>query len=179
MHESRARRGVRLSAKHRMSLACLLGYCFSAAKNFNLMLDHNDQLFDTAVHTRAPGQFFTVVEDAITTLGMDGVAAISFPYGTNADALANASFFGLETSPMLSLVTASVVSDISSLNTAVSEAKVALMEFRARHQLRCVHLFIKAPSIFAMALGHRLNGIGRIQLYDWNQGRYVQTLQLD
>lgn len=178
LHSSRARRGVRLSAKHRMSLACLLGYCFSAARNFTLTLDHNDQLFDTAVHTRAPGPFFRVDEDALSTLGMEGVAAISFPNGTNADVGVNAKVFGLGDSPKLSLVSTAVVTDIASLNTAVSEAKVALVEFRARHQLQCVHLFIKAPSMFAMALGHRLNGVGRIQLYDWDQGKYVPTLHL-
>lgn len=178
LHGSRVRRGVRLSAKHRMSLACLLGYCFSATRNFTLTLDHNDQLFDTAVHTRAPGPFFTSDEDVPSTLGMEGVAAISFPNGTNADVGVNAKAFGLEDSPKLSLVSTAVVTDIASLNTAVSEAKVALIEFRARHQLQRVHLFIKAPSMFAMALGHRLNGVGRIQLYDWDQGKYIPTVQL-
>ncbi|WP_314915547.1 SAVED domain-containing protein [Pseudomonas helleri] len=180
LHGSRARRGVRLSAKHRMSLACLLGYCFSAARNFTLTLDHNDQLFNTAVHARAPGPFFTVDEDRLSTIGfgMEGVAAISFPNGTNADVGINAKAFGLGNSPKLSLLSIAVVTDIASLNTAVSEAKLALVEFRARHQLQCVHLFIKAPSVFAMALGHRLNGVGRIQLYDWVQGQYVPTVHL-
>lgn len=178
LHESRVRRGVRLSAKHRLSLACLLGYCFSAARDFTLTLDHNDHLFDTAVHTRAPGPFFRVDEGALSMLGMEGVAAISFPNGTNADVGVNAKVFGLGDSPKLSLVSTAVVTDIASLNTAVSEAKVALVEFRARHQLQCVHLFIKAPSMFAMALGHRLNGVGRIQLYDWDQGKYVPTVHL-
>ncbi|PHH38749.1 SAVED domain-containing protein [Pseudomonas putida] len=178
LHESRTRRGVRLSAKHRMSLSCLLGYCFSATRNFTLVLDHNDQLFDTAVHTRAPGLFFRVNEDALSTLGMQGVATISFPNGTNADVGVNAKILGLGDSPKLSLVSTEIVADIAGLNTAVSEAKLALVEFRARHQLQCLHLFIKAPSMFAIALGHRLNGVGRIQLYDWDQGKYVPTLHL-
>lgn len=173
---SRARRGVRLSAKHRMSLACLLGYCFSATRNFTLMLGHNDQLFNTSDHTRAPGPFFTVEEDEPSTYGMEGVATISFPNGSNADVAVNARAFGLGDSPKLSLVSTAVVTDITSINTAVSEAKIALVEFRARHQLECVHLFIKSPSVFAMALGHRLNGVGRIQLYDWDNGKYVPTL---
>ena len=74
--------------------------------------------------------------------------------------------FGLDKSPLLSMVSAAVITDIASLNTAVQEAKVALGEFRTRHQLERIHLFIKSPSVFAMALGHRLNGVGRIQLYD-------------
>lgn len=178
LHASRTRRGVRLSAKHRMSLACLLGYCLSATRNFTLTLDHNDQLFDTSKHDKAPGAFFTVSEDAPSTLGLEGVATISFPNGSNADVEVNAKAFGLEGSPKLSLISTAVVTDIASLNTAVHEAKVALAGFRGHHQLQRVHLFIKAPSMFAMALGHRLNGVGRIQLYDWDQGKYISTVQL-
>jgi hypothetical protein len=76
------------------------------------------------------------------------------------------------------MVSATVVTDMPSLNTAVHEAKVALSEFRGRHQLNRLHLFIKAPSVFAMALGHRLNAVGPIQLYDWDTGKYVPTVQL-
>lgn len=64
------------------------------------------------------------------------------------------------------------------LNTAISEAKAALVAFRSRHQLLRVPLFIKAPSVFAMALGHRLNGIGVVQLYDWVDVAYQPTAEL-
>lgn len=178
LHASRGRRGVQLSAKHRMSLACLLGYCFSATRDFTLTLEHNDKLYDTSVHDRASGQFFAVTEDLPSTPGLEGVASISFPNGSNADVAVNASAFGLEKSPKLSLMSSSVVTDIASLNTAVNEAKVALAEFRGRHQLKVLHLFVKAPAMFAMALGHRLNGVGRIQLYDWDQTKYIPTVQL-
>lgn len=178
LHASRGRRGVQLSAKHRMSLACLLGHCFSATRDFTLALEHNGQLYDTSLHERAPGQFFCVQEDPLSTLGLEGVASISFPNGSNADVAANASAFELEKSPKLSLVSTSAVTDITSLNTAVNEAKVALAEFRSRHQLQMMHLFIKAPTMFAMALGHRLNGVGRIQLYDWDQTKYIPTAVL-
>jgi hypothetical protein len=178
LHASRSRRGVRLSAKHRMSLACLLGHSFSATRNFTLLLEHNDYLFDTSIHDKAAGPFFSARQDPRPTLGLEGFASISFPNGTNDDVAANALAFNLENSPMLSLMSTSVVSDIASLNTAVHEAKLALVDFRARFQLKQVHLFIKAPAIFAAALGHRLNGVGCIQLYDWAEGKYVPTLQL-
>lgn len=178
LHATRSRRSVRLSAKHRMSLACMLGYCFSATRGFTLAIEHNDELYDTSVHDRAPGQFFSVKEDSPTTPGLEGVVSISFPNGSNADITANAISLGLDSSPNLSLVSAAVVTDITSLNTAVSEAKVTLAEFRGRHQLQKVHLFVKAPAMFAMALGYRLNGVGRIQLYDWDQTKYIATVEL-
>jgi hypothetical protein len=86
--------------------------------------------------------------------------------------------FGLDTSPKLSLVSSSCVTDIATLNRSIHEAKVKLAEFRGRHQLSCMHLFIKVPSVFAMPLGHRLNGIGVIQLYDCDQGAYIPSVRL-
>lgn len=175
---SRPRRGISLTAKHRTSTACLLGHTFSATGNFTLTMEHNGQLFDTSVHTQAKEQFFADYESAVTSTGLEGVVSISFPNGSNADVDAQAEAFGLDTSPKLSMTSSSVVSDIATLNRAVHEAKVKLAEFRGQHQLRCIHLFIKAPSVFAMALGHRLNGIGAIQLYDWDQGKYIPTVRL-
>lgn len=175
---SRQRRGIRLSAKHRMSVACLLGHTFSATGNFTLTMEHNGQLFDTSDHTQAKEQFFTDHESAVTSTGREGMVSISFPSGSNADVDVQAMAFGLDASPKLSLGSGSAVPDIATLNRAVHEAKVKLAEFRGRHQLSCIHLFIKAPSVFAMALGHRLNGIGVIQLYDWDQGKYIPTVRL-
>lgn len=175
---SRPRRGIGLTAKHRMSTACLLGHTFSATGNFTLIMEHNDQLFDTSVHEQAKEQFFADHESAVTSSGLEGVVAISFPIASNADVDVQAKAFGLDTSPKLSMTSSSVVSDIATLNRAVHEAKVKLAEFRGRHQLSCIHLFIKAPSVFAMALGHRINGIGAIQLYDWDQGKYIPTVRL-
>lgn len=64
------------------------------------------------------------------------------------------------------------------MSRAVHEAKVKLAEFRGRHQLSCIHIYIKAPTVLAVALDHRLNGIGVIQLYDWDLGKYRQTVRL-
>lgn len=175
---SRPRRGVSLTAKHRMSVACLLGHAFSATGNFTLIMEHNGQLFDTSVHEQTKEPFFSHHESAVTSTGLEGVVSISFPNGSNADVGVQAKAFGLDTSPKLSLSSGSVVSDIATLNRAVHEAKVKLAEFRGQHQLSCIHLFIKAPSVFAMALGHRLNGIGVIQLYDWDQVKYIPTVRL-
>lgn len=178
LHTSRVRRGVHFLAKHRMSLSCILGYCFSATRNFTLRLDHNDHLYDTSMHDRVPEPFFSIQEDPPYTADLDGVVSISFPNGSNTDVAVYTKQLGLDSLPKLSLLSTAVVVDITSLNTAVHETKVALAEFRGKHQLKRLHLFIKAPSVFAIALGHRLNGIGTIQLYDWDIDRYVATIQL-
>ena len=85
---------------------------------------------------------------------------------------------GLEAAPNLSLTSEATLTGIDVLNTAVNEAKAALVLFRSRHRLSRVHVFIRAPSVFAMALGHRLNGIGVLQLYDWVDVAYQPTAEL-
>ena len=65
------------------------------------------------------------------------------------------------------------------MNLAVAEAKAALMSFRAENRLELLHLIIKAPSAFAMFLGHRLNGVCKVQLYDWVDGTYTPTAILE
>jgi hypothetical protein len=78
----------------------------------------------------------------------------------------------------LYLESASPIPDIATLNTAVAEAKSALATFRSNQQVHLLHVFIKGPSFFAMALGHRLNALGEVQLYDWVGSAYLPTVKV-
>lgn len=175
---SRNRRGVQLSAKQRMSLACTVGYCLSATRGFTLQMDHNGHVFNTTIHARSSEKFFEISEDVPKTVGDEGVVSISFPYPGQDDVLAAARALGLAAAPKAFLASGGALTDIGVLNTAITEAKATLVAFRSRHQLSRIHLFIKAPSVFAMALGHRLNGIRVVQLYDWVEVAYQPTAEL-
>lgn len=175
---SRARRSVCLSAKQRMSLACLLGYCFSATRNFVLKMEHNGTTFDTSLHDRDANVFFNQRVDFIESDGAEGVVCISFPTTGEADVLTACGRFGLSLAPKVFLTSTRPITDLAALNTAVSETKAALVDFKSRNRLRKLHLFIKAPSVFAMGLGHRLNGLGTVQLYDWIDIEYQPTALL-
>lgn len=174
---SRSRTGIALSGKQRMSLACLLGYTFSAAKGFVLDIDHNGERFRTDEHAQMPEPFFAVTSSPANGGIKEGVATIAFPTEAAAD-VAVATGAGLALAPRLDFVSGRAIDGTLSLNKAVAEAKSALVDFRSRNRLEVIHLFIKAPSHFAMVLGHRLNAVGRIQLYDWSDGRYVTTIVL-
>ena len=176
--DSRERRGVRLSAKQRMSLACTVGYSLSATRGFTLQMDHNGQVLDGASHERSTGKFFEMSEDLPDPAGDEGVAFISFPYPGQEDVLAAAPGLGLAAAPKVFLASGAALTDINVLNTAVNEVNTALVAFRSLHRLSRVHIFIKAPSAFAMALGHRLNGVGVVQLYDWVEVAYQPTAEL-
>jgi hypothetical protein len=174
----RERRGVMLSAKQRMSLACTVGYCLSATRGFTLRMEHNGQVLDTASHERTGDKFFDVSEESPDQPSDDGVAFISFPYPDQDDVLAATRKFALTTAPKVSLTSVAALTEGGVLNTAVNETKAVLASFRSRHRLSRVHLFIKTPSFFAMAIGHRLNGVGVLQLYDWVDGSYQPTSEL-
>lgn len=175
---SRERRGVLLSGKQRMSLACTVGYTLSATRGFTLQMDHNGQVLDTASHERSGDKFFETSEDVPDSPGDEGVASISFPYPGQDDVLGAARGLGLVAAPKVFLDSGAALTDVAVLNTAVNQVKAALVAFRSRHRLSRVHLFIKAPSVFAMALGHRLNGVGVVQLYDWVDVAYQSMAEL-
>lgn len=174
---SRSRTGIALSGKQRMSLACMLGYTFAAAKGFVLDIDHNGERFRTDEHAQMTEPFFVVTSSPANGGLKEGVATIAFPTEAAAD-VAGATGASLALAPRLDLVSDRAIDGTLALNKAVAEAKSALVQFRSRNQLEQVHLFVKAPSHFAMVLGHRLNAVGRIQLYDWVDGRYVATALL-
>lgn len=176
---SRSRQAIKVSAKQRMSLACLVGFVFSATRGFTLQMEHNNgQSHDTTNHDRAASAFFTESGIAAQQGGLDGVVAISCPTSGREDVLAATFAAPLDGAPKLFLESAMPIGDSVALNTAVADAKGALVAFRGTHQLARIHLFVKAPSFFAMTLGHRLNGVGEVMLYDWICGSYKPTAKL-
>jgi len=175
IRQSRQRSAVALSAKQRMSLACMLGFTFSATRGFILDVEHNGGRMRTDDHSQGVGQFFSV--QSVEGAGAEGVATISFPTEVAAD-VATGIGAKLASGHALHLTSPRAVDGIATMNKAVAEAKAALVAFRSRHGLEVIHLFIKAPSNFAMLLGHRLNGVCCLQLYDWVAGRYIPTAVL-
>jgi len=175
---STARRRVLLDGKQRMSTACLLGHAFTAAGGFTLRVEHNGSVFRTDLHEKAAGPFFSEGRASGDRWEEQGVACVGFPTPVGTDALLaqNGALAGL---PALSLQSARAVSSQEEMNLAVAEAKAALMSFRAENRLELLHLFIKAPSAFSMLLGHRLNGICKVQMYDWVDGTYCSTAILE
>lgn len=168
---------VEIDAKLRMSLACLLGYVFSATRGFTLSLKHNGIAYNTYNHTAKGGRFFieTVVDGAPPKAV--GAVCIGFPTAVGAD-LDRSALGEMLPLPRLNLESCLPISDMATLNLAVNEAKASIVRFRSEQKLQMMHLFVKAPSFFASTLGHRLNGVCAVQLYDWVEGEYVQTVVL-
>lgn len=174
---SRPRATIALSGKQRMSLSCLLGYTFSATRGFILDIDHNGHHYRTNDHAKAAGSFFKEARRVGAGDIKEAVVCIGFPTPVGAD-VDMASESTLNSLSRLDLTSTQAIDSMATLNTAVAEVKAALMRFRSEQKLARLHLFLKAPSFFAMALGHRLNAIGSVQLYDWVDGNYRPTAML-
>jgi hypothetical protein len=175
--ESTARRSIELDGKQRMSTACVLGYAYSATRGFLLQVNHNGQVYRTDVHDRSDGHFFDEAVLGLEDDSIEGTVCIGFPtpVGTDLQMTSAALPAGL---PSLTFTSARTIGGMKDLNLAVAECKAALVRFKSQSGLSKLHLFIKAPSIFSMVLGHRLNGVCAIQLYDWVDGAYVPTALL-
>jgi hypothetical protein len=174
---STLRRCIALNGKQRMSTSGVLGYAFSATRGFSLNVDHNGNTYKTTSHGRSAGTFFdeeVVPGDAEM---VEGIACIGFPTAVGADVnLMSSGVVGKL--PRVLLESSRTIANIEDLNLAVAEAKDALVRFRSQNQLTTLHVFLKTPSVFAIALGHRLNGVCAIQLHDWVDGQYVPTALL-
>lgn len=152
-------------------------YVFSATRNFLLEIEHNGLIYRTDDHKQKEGQFFTKIEAVEPQGETEAIVAIGFPtaIGKDIDSTINE----VKSLPRLNLESSHAIDNMETLNLAVREAKSALVSFKSENKLSKLHLFIKAPSVFAMVLGHRLNGICDIQLYDWVDGQYIPTAELN
>ena len=56
----------------------------------------------------------------------------------------------------------------------------ALIDARAKWGAGPVHLFVSAPFAFAILLGHHLNALGPIHVYEYDKGAdtYLQAFQI-
>ncbi len=176
IHSSGDRRTLLIDGKQRMSTACMLGYVFSATRNFLLEIEHNGLAYRTDDHKQKEGQFFNKIAPVELQGETEAIVTIGFPtaIGKDIDSTINE----VKSLPRLNLESSYAIDNMETLNLAVREAKSALVSFKSENKLSKLHLFIKAPSVFAMVLGHRLNGVCDIQLYDWVDGQYIPTAEL-
>ncbi|KQP15555.1 dsDNA nuclease domain-containing protein [Pseudorhodoferax sp. Leaf265] len=172
------RRSVVLDGRQGMSAACLLGHAFRATNKFVLHVEHNGLLYRTDVYDQANGPFFQESTRDAPSTSAEGVASISFTTAVGADLTVRVGA-ALQDLPVLTLCSGRAISGQSEMNLAVNEAKAALVKFRSEKRLDVIHLFLKGPSAFSMLLGHRLNAVCKVQLYDWVDGAYRATAMLD
>lgn len=176
LHASRNRKRVLINAELRMSAAVALGMVFKAAKGHLLEVLHRENIFKLHLPEQVRDSRFVI--ETVPGHGSEGVCVIQIGHPSRADVLNALTGLTLDALPQLYMESSQPIPDADSLNGAVLEAKKALADFRSKWQMQRIHLFIKGPSFFAMALGHRLNALGEIQLYDWVGHCYKPTVRM-
>ncbi|HYD94801.1 MAG TPA: SAVED domain-containing protein, partial [Noviherbaspirillum sp.] len=166
---------LRVNGELRMSLATLLGVSLKAAKGHQLEVIHRDNVFELHRFDKVPTAYFS--QERHAGEGQDGVVMIHIGSATRNDLNEALNEHRLSTAPRLYLESASPIPDLATLNTAVAETKHALSVFRSEEKIQTLHLVIKGPAFFAMALGHRLNAVGEVQLYDWIGSSYISSVR--
>ena len=174
---STERRRVVLDGRQGMSAACLLGHAFRATNNFVLHVEHNGEVYRTDFYEQASGPFFHSALESGAPDAAQGAVSIAFTTEVGADL--DLAKVGIPHGTAVFSLSGRPVTSHAEMNLSVAEAKAALVKFRSEHRLEVLHLFIKGPAAFAMLLGHRLNGVCKVQLYDWVDGGYRATALLD
>lgn len=170
---SRPRRRVQVNSHLRMTAAVVVGMGFKATKGHALSIEHRGNVFHMDDHLQRESIYFNSAQ--VDGSGSEGVVSIQIATPTREDVKRAQNKYALETAPTLHLETEEAIGDLHTLNRAVNEAKRAIAAFKAKGAVTKIHLIIKGPSFFAVALGHRLNALGPIQLYDWMGDTYAAT----
>lgn len=162
--------------------ACPLLACWGmpfapATSRFTLHVEYSGGVYRSDVYNQANGPFFQASLEATEVAAVHGVVSISFTTAVGTDLGLGVS--AVEGLPRLTLDSGRAVTSQAEMNLAVAEAKAALVKFRSERRLQVIHLFIKGPSVFPILLGHCLNGICKVQLYDWVDGCYRATALVD
>lgn len=173
---SRPRRRVRVNSHLRMTAAVIVGVGFKATKGHAMSIEHRGNMFHMDDHSQRESVYFNSAK--VDGSGPEVVVSIQIATPTREDVKRAQNKYALENAPTLHLETEEAIEDLQTLNRAVNEAKRAIAAFKANGEVTKIHLFIKGPSFFAVALGHRLNALGSIQFYDWMGDTYMATAQL-
>jgi hypothetical protein len=176
-----ARQGGRqrllLTGSYRLSTAFVAGWSFRSANGFELDIATRAGVWSTDSHaTAASGPGWTIAEPAalangrlVVTVGVlrDPSADVQQALGLAADGLLTA------TLPAALVDGAAVQASVGQIKTAVSLAA-------ARLRPKQIDLYYAGPAGFAVALGHRWNGMVPTQLFEFlpAQRRYVPTAWL-
>ena len=169
-------RRIHLSGHRRLSASIAIGSIFSAVSGFVIGMETKEGIWYTDDHPRANTPDYLWEQELHSDeLTSEMVIGISIKRK-----IANEVEQYLETmgcnGSRLYLFSNDAILSAAHANRSVERAKQMIKESAAAVSAKKIHLFIAAPAQFALFLGHRLNAIGEIQCYEYqNTNVYVPT----
>ena len=172
----RPSRRIHLSGHRRLSASIAIGSIFSAVSGFVIQMETKEGIWCTADHPQADMPDYPwerdIHDDELTSEIVVGISIKRM--------IANEVEQYLETTdcrgPRLYLFSDNAILSAAHANRAVEKAKQMINESVAAVGAKKIHLFIAVPAQFALFLGHRLNAMGKIQCYEYQDANvYVPT----
>lgn len=170
-----------LTGERRLSPAVAFGAAFSAVSGFHFEVEHRGNTWATDSHADESTQPIDWQWEQIN-LGsnLEAVVVLSICREIRADVKRYIEEIGLSELPFMSGVIMQPLKSDREVNLAVIGAKRAVIDALRPKGVRKVHLFLATPSPFAFILGHRLNSLGQVQLYEHQGGQtYCPTCLID
>ena len=169
-------RRLRLSGHRRLSASIAIGSIFSAVSGFVIGMETKEGIWCPDNHPQADTPDYLWEQDIHDDeLAEEIVVGISIKRNIANDVelyLETMDFHG----PRLYLFSNNAVLSAAHANRAVEKAKQIIDVSVNAVGAKKIHLFIAVPAQFALFLGHRLNAMGEIQCYEYqNTNVYVPT----
>jgi hypothetical protein len=171
------RQRVLLTGSYRLSTAFAAGWSFRSANGFELDIATHAGVWSTDSHaTAASGPDWTIAEPAGL---VDGrlVVAVGVLRDPSADVQ---QALGLAADGLLTATLPAALTDGVAVQASVQQIKTVVSQAAARLRPNQIDLYYAGPAGFAVALGHRWNGMAPTELFEFlpAQRLYVPTAWL-
>ena len=169
-------RRIRLSGHRRLSASIAIGCVFSAVSGFVIQMETKEGIWCSNDHPQAntPDYLWEqeLHSDESTSEMVIGIS-IKRKIGNEVEQYLETMDFN---GPRLYLFSDDAILSGAHANQSVERAKQMINESIAAVGAKKIHLFIAVPAQFALFLGHRLNAMGEIQCYEYQDANvYVPT----
>jgi hypothetical protein len=165
-----------LSGSYRLTTAFLLGWAFRSAIGFEIDIPTKGGSWATDLHPPAGGSASAwSIQKPGALLGDRLVVGIGVLRDPAPDIR---KFLSLSDDQVLLLATLPrALTDGTDAQASIQIVKGAIAQAAARLQPTAIDLYYVGPAAFAVALGHRWNGLPSTQLYEFlpSEGKYVPT----
>ena len=169
-------RRIHLSGHRRLSASIAIGSVFSAVSGFVIGIETKEGIWYTDNYSQADTLDYQWKRDICDEeLTGEIVVGISIKRKIASEVeryLETTNFRG----PRFYLFSDNAILSAAHANRAVEKAKQMIDKSVAAVGAKKIHLFIAVPAQFALFLGHRLNAMGEIQCYEYQDANvYVPT----
>ena len=173
---TRLPRRIHLSGHRRLSANIAIGSVFSVVSGFVIEVTTKEGIWCTDNHPEADTPNYpweqAIHDDKLTCEMVVGISIKRKIDNAVGKYLETTGFSGYR----LYLSSDDAILSAAHANRAVERAKQIIQESVAAIGAKKIHIFVAVPAHFALFLGHRLNAMGEIQCYEYQDANvYVPT----